>query len=524
MDTNRIFHLLAGLSATILLFRSLRSRTWGFVAASLPAVLTAVAGAFFFPETAGTITLALWGLLVLLPLFGQRLLGRLVSRQRYGAAARFSRVLRFLHPADGWWERHRLFEALDLGQQGRAEEAAAVLEALSTSSQTFAREARVHLLRMHGRWEEVIAWLDAQQRGPEAWRDPSLLPIYLRALGETGEIERLVSLYAASEALLGRAGLLALRNLCRLFVFAFTGRAERVTALFKGPLSAYPDTLQTFWRATAELALDPDGPARAALSGMLDRPDASLRISVRRRLDQPLVDPRQALRPEAMALLDRIEREWDQEERYGPLTGGFRPYATFGLMAPILAMFAAEELRGGSQDPEALLKLGAFWPDLVLAGEWWRLGAATLLHYGALHLLMNLGGLYVLGPYVEFALGRVRYVIVYVFAGVGTMLAVALLSSAGLLGPQLLVGASGAIMGLVGATGAVMWRGQRREGSAIARRRLGGVVMIVGVQATFDAMVPQVSSLSHFGGAVLGFLIASAMSHRVTPARRPQAG
>jgi rhomboid protease GluP len=520
MDTNRILHLLASLYASILLFRSVRGRTWGFAAVSVLVVLTAAAGAVFFLDSAGYIAFALWAVVVLLPVLGQRWLGRLTGQQRYAAAARFSRGLRFLHPADGWWEQHRLFQALDLGQQGRIGEAAAVLEGLASSSKEFAQQARVHLLRMRGCWEAVVAWLDERQRGPEAWKDPSLLLIYLRALGETGALERLVKSYAASEARLEGAGLRSGRDLCRLFVFAFSGRAEQVAALFKGPLSAYPEAQQTFWRATAELARDPEGPARAVLAALLDLPDASLRISVRRRLDHPLADPRVTLSLEAQGLLERLERARDQEARYGPLTGGFRPYATFGLMVPILAMFLAEVVQGGSEDVETIYELGAVWPEAVLAGEWWRVGAATLLHHGPLHLGMNLLGLHVLGPYVEYALGRVRYVAVYVLSSVGMMVAVVLLYWAGLLEPMLLAGASGGVMGLVGATGAVMWRARRLEGSQVARQRLRGVLLILGAQSIFDLLTPQVSFLSHMGGALLGFLITSAMTHLVTPPRR----
>jgi rhomboid protease GluP len=519
MDTNRILHLLAGLSGALLLARSLRGRVWGFVIASLAVVFTAAASAFFLADRAGYVTAAVLGIVVVLPLFGQRVLVRLLSQQRYGAAARFASVLRFLHPASSWWDRPRLLRALDLGQKGRVDEAAAMLAELEATGTALGREARVHLLRMRGRWEDVAAWLEEQRKTPEASQDLSLLPIHLRALGEIGELERLVSLYAESEASLERAGPSGIRNLCRLFVFAFTGRAERVTALFQGPLSEYTMALQTFWRKTAELTLAPDGPARAALAALLEQPDEGLRMSVKRRLERPLADPREALSPKAVSVLERLEQARDQEERYGPVGRGFRPYATFGLMALILAMFAVEEQKGGSEDPVVLYALGALWPEAVLAGELWRLGAATLLHYGTAHLLMNLGGLYVLGPYVEFALGRARYLMVYLFSGIGTMLAVVLLVHAGLFGPQLLVGASGAIMGLCGATGAVMWRGFRRERSALARRRLAGVVLIIAIQAGFDWLMPEVSSLSHFGGALLGALCASAMAHKVTPER-----
>ncbi len=185
-------------------------------------------------------------------------------------------------------------------------------------------------------------------------------------------------------------------------------------------------------------------------------------------------------------------------------------------MIPNLAMFALEMISGGSTSTTTLEALGAVSPERVLAGEWWRLGTATLLHFGWLHLVMNLGGLYVLGPYVERALGRVRFVATYLLAGVGMMLIAVLLTRVHLLEPQLLVGASGGIMGLCGATAAVLLRGGRVEGAPVARRRLRSIALIVVVQAGFDLVTPQVSFMSHLGGALIGFSVAALMKHTVT--------
>ena len=522
MDANWILHLLAGFSSTILLVRSLRRRVWGFALAALPAVVASGLGFFFWRDHAGYIAGALWGGLVIAPILGQRVVGRLLRQQRFGAAARFDTVLRFLHPLDGWWERARLYRALDLGQRGRIDDSTALLEQLMRSSPAHRSEAQMHLFRLRGSWEEVVAWLE-----DPAVADLTVLPMHLRALGEIGALERLVTLYADRALALDRPGYVAVKNLCHLFVFAFAGRAERVAALLDGPLADYPEPLRIFWRRTAELTTAPHGPARAALVGLLAQADATLRLAVHRRLDYPLADPRQTLSPRAIAVLDRLAQEQDHEARYGPAVAGFRPYATFGVMVPILMMFVAQVLVGRHFAPEdgfldwsesgaALRILGAMLPSAVIAGEWWRLGAGTLLHYGPLHLVMNLMGLYVLGPYVEFALGRVRYVIVYVVAGVGMMSIVVLLCWAGWMEDNPLVGASGAIMGMVGATGAVALRGFRVARSRVALRRLRSMALIVAWQAGFDYLTPQVSSISHVGGAVLGFVVASGMAHRVT--------
>ena len=78
------------------------------------------------------------------------------------------------------------------------------------------------------------------------------------------------------------------------------------------------------------------------------------------------------------------------------------------------------------------------------------------------------------------------------------------------------VGASGSIMGLVGATVAVHLRGWARERARIASRRLLFLVFVIAFQVVFDLATPEVSFLAHFGGVLIGFVAASLMRHRVS--------
>jgi membrane associated rhomboid family serine protease len=73
--------------------------------------------------------------------------------------------------------------------------------------------------------------------------------------------------------------------------------------------------------------------------------------------------------------------------------------------------------------------------------------------------------------------------------------------------PTLLVGASAAIMGLVGATAAILLIGWVRDRANVARRRLGGVVAIVALQITFDHFSVQVSGAAHLAGMFAGFVM-----------------
>jgi membrane associated rhomboid family serine protease len=79
-------------------------------------------------------------------------------------------------------------------------------------------------------------------------------------------------------------------------------------------------------------------------------------------------------------------------------------------------------------------------------GEWWRLLTAAFLHYGPIHLGFNMLALWLFGGVVEQALGRWRFLLLYLVSG--------LAGSAGALlaNPHAItVGASGAIFGILGA-------------------------------------------------------------------------
>jgi rhomboid protease GluP len=521
MDQNSVYLPLAAFSSLVLFVRALRQRAWGWASATGLVLLVAGVGELLFPARVGYVAGAIWLALVALPSLGYGLMGRLGNRQRYAAAARVAAIIRLLHPMDGWWDRPRILRALALAQAGAFSEASALLIALEQTSPRYAREARMHRLRMESRWDEVLAWLRARIPDADLMSDPALLFVYLRALGEVGELDELVSRYRRAEAVLARAD--GGRSVALLFVFAFTGRAARVASLFRGPLSSYSPALKSFWLATADLAAGEHPASRPAprivLADLVVRADASLVTSARRRLEDPIADATTALSIESLVTLGRLEKERDQEDRYGDQAGAIASgaWATIALMIPNIAMFVVEILAGGSEDEAVLTRLGAVAPDLVLAGQWWRLGAATVLHYGWIHITMNLGGLYVLGPYVERALGRVRFVVTYLLAGVGMMLIAVLVARFRSNGPELLVGASGGIMGLVGATVAVLLRGGRVEGSPVAKRRLRAMALIVVAQSGFDLVTPQVSFMSHLGGVIIGFLVAATMTHTVTP-------
>jgi membrane associated rhomboid family serine protease len=181
------------------------------------------------------------------------------------------------------------------------------------------------------------------------------------------------------------------------------------------------------------------------------------------------------------------------------------------ILLNVLA-FLFEISVGDLNDPEILHRVGALDPYAVVAqGEYWRLFTALFLHGGFTHLLFNVFALYVLGPPLERAIGTVRFVVCYLISGLASSAGVVGLMVLGFVQVAELVGASGCIMGIVGA-----WAGflLRHRHVPQAKQRLGNVAMIIVIQIAFDLSTPQVSMAAHLCGLIAGFFLGLILAPR----------
>ncbi|HEX6873912.1 MAG TPA: rhomboid family intramembrane serine protease [Micromonosporaceae bacterium] len=134
----------------------------------------------------------------------------------------------------------------------------------------------------------------------------------------------------------------------------------------------------------------------------------------------------------------------------------------------------------------------------IADGEYYRLVTAMFLHFGLLHLLMNMWALWVLGRTLEGVLGPVRFLVLYLVAGLGGGVAAYLFSPAGLT-----AGASGAIFGLFAALFIVLKRLGRDTSSVVP-------ILVLNIAISF---VPGISLYGHFGGLLCGAIVALAMAY-----------
>jgi membrane associated rhomboid family serine protease len=149
--------------------------------------------------------------------------------------------------------------------------------------------------------------------------------------------------------------------------------------------------------------------------------------------------------------------------------------------------------------------LGAAEGPKIQAGQWWRLFTCTFLHGGLLHIGMNMYGLYVLGTFAERIWGRWRLLLIYLIAGwAGSCLAMAYPPTfPGTVIAVPLVGASGAICGILGALVVWVLLAGKHLPAEMARRLRNGlfinVALLIGV-----SLLPMVSWQGHLGGGLGG--------------------
>lgn len=135
----------------------------------------------------------------------------------------------------------------------------------------------------------------------------------------------------------------------------------------------------------------------------------------------------------------------------------------------------------------------------VAAGEYYRLITAMFVHFGLLHIATNMWALWILGRYVEYALGPVRFVALYFICGVGGNVAVYLFQP-----NTLSAGASTAIFGLFG----TMFFLNRKLGLSNS-----GVIVLLVINLGLTFFVPNISIAGHIGGLVTGALAGLGLAY-----------
>ncbi|MEZ4862036.1 MAG: rhomboid family intramembrane serine protease [Caldilineaceae bacterium] len=528
MDVNQILFLVMVLiSCLALIIRALRSRLVDRRAEVLTAVIvlgiTAI-GYGLRRDQAGTIGLVAWAGLLLAPSLAVRLLMRAVIQQEYTRARKLALLLRWLQPFSNWRDYIELMRASELLKQGNTAAAEAILAKPHQLESAFGRVFLLQLQRMKQDWPALLASTTAQMAQPTFGQhssDLTILSFHLRALGETGDLNGLVAAYSAQQTLITKAPWLL--DYGRLYIYAFCGRLPALALLLRQPsLTSWPPAILTYWRGVAHCAAGQWAEGSALFTTIAENEDPLVRATAARWLacletgqQHPTTLPPEAdqiLTAQAQQQIAHIEREHQRALEAGlqAMPSNRRPLVTYTLIAINVAIFGWELWLGATDHLERLYQLGALMPAAVLlGGQWWRLVSSTFLHFSIMHLAFNMLGLWYLGRLVEARLGAWRYLLLYLLSGILPMALYPLLLWLGKVSPVVLVaGASGSIMGVLGAEAAILLRLWRVDQSQVARQRFFLAALIVAMQASLDLLIPHFSFSGHLSGALIGFVLA----------------
>lgn len=185
---------------------------------------------------------------------------------------------------------------------------------------------------------------------------------------------------------------------------------------------------------------------------------------------------------------------------------GKKAYINGAIIGLNIVVFLYLDLIGSSQDSLFMIEKGALYVPLLLKEkQYYRLLTSVFMHFGINHLLNNMLVLFVLGGYLERALGRIKYLIFYLLCGVGAnMISVVWdLITLQPLSDAVSAGASGAIFGVVGglAWAVAVNRGRLED---LSSRQLLVLVLV----SLYHGMTSTgVNQAAHVGGLVCGIFL-----------------
>jgi membrane associated rhomboid family serine protease len=195
-----------------------------------------------------------------------------------------------------------------------------------------------------------------------------------------------------------------------------------------------------------------------------------------------------------------------------PTSGQALVTPTFLITASLIGLnvlvFAIMVLRGASPvspSPEQARAFGADFGPLTLNGQWWRLVTSMFVHFGIVHIGLNMWCLWNLGRAAEQLMGRASYLLAYfvsgIFASIASVYWHPMATGAG---------ASGAIFGMAGVLVSYVYLKKTPSHLTINSKMLGSLGTFIAYNLAFGAL-PGISNAAHIGGLAMGLAVGAAL-------------
>jgi rhomboid protease GluP len=199
-------------------------------------------------------------------------------------------------------------------------------------------------------------------------------------------------------------------------------------------------------------------------------------------------------------------------------TLGARAHVTPAIIAINVAVFIAMLAAGADlmrPSSSLLIRFGSNFRPLTWNGEEWRLLTSTFLHFGIVHIALNMYALYQGGAFVERLFGSARYALIYLLAALAGSVTSGWWHP---LGNG--VGASGAIFGVYGALLSFLAVRRADIPPAMLKSIGSSTLLFCLYSLLIGAAHPLIDNAAHIGGLLAGIVTGALLARPFTPEAR----
>ncbi len=250
MNIEIVILQIVAISCIAILIRSRKNLGWSLVALGILIVIAI--GWTMKAQWTPWLAAGLWTVGIGFPILFMRQITKLVAQEKYQQAQRIASMVRILHPGDGWWNYPKVLKAQGFGQSGDLKSALAILEPMQQRDTYDGRLAIAISYHLQSKWYQYLNFAETELTTSQRLQENSSASLYLRSLGETRQLNELLTAVKDCHLQSSQSGNIALVLLSKLYAFAFTGQVENVQILLKTSLQDYSPVSKRFWIITAQ--------------------------------------------------------------------------------------------------------------------------------------------------------------------------------------------------------------------------------------------------------------------------------